>query len=262
MAEMRIAVVTPYFTEDRSVLQRCIASVQAQSVPVDHILVADGHPQDWIESYAHINHVVLRKSAADSGDTPRSVGFVVAMRNDYDIIQFLDVDNVLFPNHFDVVLGYFRGLPEDQYPDLVVARRHMLRPDGSIINVRVERDDALKQIDTSCYVLYRTAFSLGLKWSFIPRQFAFVDDRVFYNMVVAAQLRKVEVAPVKTVGYTCMWASIYLEAGETPPPNARDLGDLYPAARAWWASLPPHRQSLIERDLGVPVFGSLPPDTA
>jgi glycosyltransferase involved in cell wall biosynthesis len=253
-SDMRIAVVTPYFTEDRSVLERCIASVRAQPVPVDHVLVADGHPQDWVEAHEHIQHVVLRRSMADSGDTPRSVGFLVAMRGDYDIIQFLDVDNVLYPNHFDVVLGLFRGLPEEQYPDLVIARRHMLRPDGSIIPVRAVHDDPLRHIDTSCYVLYRTAFSLGIKWSFIPRQFGFLDDRIFHRMTIAANLGKIEIAPVETVGYTCRYASIYLEAGETPPPDAKDIADLYPAARTWWLSLPPHRQALIERNLGIPVI--------
>src|SRR5271169_4320722 len=171
---MRIAVVTPYFKESADVLRRCLASVQSQGVPVDHVLVADGHAQYWIEQQPRITHIELRKGATDFGDTPRSVGFVVAMRREYDIIQFLDADNILMPGHFDAVLSHFRGLPEAEYPDLVVARRELLRPDGSVLSVMIHEDEALKHIDTSCYIFYRTAFHLGVKWCFIPKELGFM----------------------------------------------------------------------------------------
>jgi hypothetical protein len=251
--EMRIAVVTPYFKEGRDVLQRCTDSVRAQSVPVDHIFVADGHPQNWIESYRHVTHIVLRHNTGDFGDTPRSLGFVMGMRSEYDILQFLDVDNVLMPDHFDVVLGHFRGLDSSEFPDLVVARRHMLRPDGSILSINVPEDDNARHIDTSCYVFYRTAFDVGLKWSFIPKQLAFMDDRVFFAMLVIANL-KIVFNQSKTVGYACLWEAAYRKAGEVPPPNCRNVEDHRAAALAWWQALDPHGKKVIERRLGVPIF--------
>jgi glycosyltransferase involved in cell wall biosynthesis len=253
---MRIAVVTPYFKESAEVLRKCMASVQAQCVPVDHVLVADGHPQYWLEEHRHVTHIELRKNFGDFGDTPRSVGFVVAMRSGYDLIQFLDADNVLMPDHFDVVLDHFRGLPEAEYPDLVVARRHMLRPDGSILPFSVREDDALEHIDTSCYVFFRTAFFAGLKWSLIPRQLGFMDDRVFLAMLSRSGLRKFVVNQSKTVGYTCWWADVYRVVGEEPPPNCKNIEGHRAAALEWWRTLDPYRKGLIERTLGQPIFVS------
>ncbi|HLJ21046.1 MAG TPA: glycosyltransferase family A protein [Stellaceae bacterium] len=250
---MRIAVVTPYFKESAEVLRRCLASVQSQGMPVDHVLVADGHPQYWVEDQPCVTHVVLRKSAADFGDTPRSVGFVVAMRREYDIIQFLDADVVLMPGHFDLVLSHFRGLPEAEYPDLVVARRQMLRPDGSELAVRIGEDDALKHIDTSCYVFYRTAFHLGIKWSFIPKELGFMDDRVFFALMTRAGLRKVAINPAKTVGYTCWWTDLYKLAGEEPPPGSKNVEPYRAAAHAWWRTLDAHSKKVIETRLGLPI---------
>ena len=251
---MRIAVVTPYFKESADVLRRCMTSVQTQGVPVDHVLVADGHAQDWVEADPRVTHIVLRKGAADFGDTPRSVGFVVAMRREYDIIQFLDADNTLMSGHFDAVLGHFRGRPESEYPDLVIARRELLRPDGSILGRGINEDDALRHIDTSCYVFYRTAFHVGLKWSLIPRQLGFMDDRVFYALMTASNLARIVVNQSKTVGYTCWWRDIYLEAGETPPPNCKDIEDYRAAAHEWWRNLDAHSRRVIEARLGLPIF--------
>jgi hypothetical protein len=46
----RYCVVTPYFKEDRAMLKRCMDSVRRQTAKVDHMLVADGFPQDWIST--------------------------------------------------------------------------------------------------------------------------------------------------------------------------------------------------------------------
>lgn len=254
---MRIAVVTPYFRESAEVLRRCLDSVQSQSVPVDHVLVADGHPQYWIEEQPRVSHIVLRQSVADFGDTPRSVGFVVAMRREYDIIQFLDADNILSSDHFDVVLRHFHGCTEAEYPDLVVAKRQLLRPDGSLLSVSVKEDDALKHVDTSCYVFYRSAFHVGLKWALIPRQLGFMDDRVFFALMTKAQLRKIAVNESRTVGYTCWWEDVYKEAGEEPPPGCKHIEDHRAAALRWWRTLDTHSKNVIEARLGLPIV--LPP---
>ena len=54
----RYCVVTPYFKEDRAMLQRCMDSVRRQTTKVDHMLVADGFPQDWI-STEPVRHLIL-----------------------------------------------------------------------------------------------------------------------------------------------------------------------------------------------------------
>jgi len=50
MDTKRPIVITPYYKEDPALLRRCMDSVRAQTVPAEHFLVADGHPQDWIDS--------------------------------------------------------------------------------------------------------------------------------------------------------------------------------------------------------------------
>jgi len=252
---MRIAVVTPYFQESRDVLERCMASVRDQAASADHILVADGNPQYWVEAQANVTHVVLRKSVGDFGDTPRSVGFVVGMRSEYDIVQFLDADNLLMPDHFRVSLEHFHGVPPSEYPDLVIARRQMLRADGTAIDADVIEDEALQHVDTSCYIFNRTAFYVGLKWSLIPRELGFMDDRVFLAMVKQTH-KDLRIARnrTKTVGYTCLWESFYREIGEAPPANAKNLNDRYAEAQEWWRRLDRHSKDMIERTLGLPVW--------
>jgi glycosyltransferase involved in cell wall biosynthesis len=248
---MRIAVVTPYYEEERKTLARCMESVRAQSIHVDHILVADGHPQYWVEDYDNITHLVLRNSAADYGDTPRSLGFVLGVRRDYDIIQFLDADNILYNNHFDSVLNGFAATGAD----LLIARRDLLRPDESIINWISAEDDQFRHVDTSCYVFSKTAFPVGMKWSFIPKELGCIDDRVFFGIVQCANL-KILALPNKTVGYTCMWPGVYRAIGEEPPPGYRDILPKYANAKAWWEMLDEKRRELIERNLGTTIsFG-------
>jgi hypothetical protein len=60
----RYCVVTPYFKEDRAMLQRCMDSVRRQTTKVDHMLVADGFPQDWI-STEPVRHLILDRPHAD-----------------------------------------------------------------------------------------------------------------------------------------------------------------------------------------------------
>jgi cellulose synthase/poly-beta-1,6-N-acetylglucosamine synthase-like glycosyltransferase len=54
----RYAIVTPYYGEERKLLQRCISSVKSQTVKADHFLVADGRPQSWIED-EDVRHIEL-----------------------------------------------------------------------------------------------------------------------------------------------------------------------------------------------------------
>ena len=120
--------------------------------------------------------------------------------------------------------------------------------------VSIPEDDAGKHIDTSCYVFFRSAFFAGLKWSLIPRQLGFMDDRVFFAMLTHAGLRRVAFNQSKTVGYTCWWDSVYREAGEEPPPNCKHLEEHRAAAREWWRTLDPHSKGVIERALGLPII--------
>lgn len=245
---MRIAVVTPYYKENKKVLARCLDSVQSQSMTVDHILVSDGYPQDWVENRSNVSHIIIRKNSGDFGDTPRSVGYLIAMRGEYDFIQFLDADNLLLPEHFSEMLRYF----SDTGADVVIAKRFMMRPDGTKLNVVMEEDEKLNHIDTSCFMFSRTSFHIGLKWAFIPKQLGFIDDRVFYKML-RMQTAKIAVMRNQTVGYSCLWPIVYKSLGEPIPKECKDLGPHMEDARRWWHELAPERKKLIESNLGISI---------
>ena len=217
-------------------------------MPVDHILVADGFPQSWVEQQEQVHHIILPRNSGDFGDTPRSLGFMFGVRNEYDILQFLDADNVLTPNHFSAVLECFT----QTNADLVLARRMLLRPDHSVLNARIEEDDTLAHVDTSCFVFWRTAFHIGLKWGFIPKAFGYQDDRVFYAAVRNTKL-KIGVLPLPTVGYTCMWAHIYRSVGEEPPAGCHDLSPYTERSRLWWKGLDTELRQLIQSNLGITI---------
>ena len=73
----RPVIVTPYCGKGRATIERCIASVAAQTVAVDHILVADGHPQDWVAAVA-ATHLVLDRGHGDCGNAARGLGGLLA----------------------------------------------------------------------------------------------------------------------------------------------------------------------------------------
>ena len=72
-------------------LKRCMDSVRRQTTKVDHMLVADGFPQDWI-STEPVRHLILDRPHADYGDVARGVGALTAVAEKYDGIAFLDAE--------------------------------------------------------------------------------------------------------------------------------------------------------------------------
>jgi hypothetical protein len=244
---MRLAIVTAYFNEDRATIERCIASVRAQTIPVEHILVADGQPQDWIPG-AGVRHVVLDRAHGDFGDTPRMIGLVLAIREEFDAIQFLDADNYVLPQHAAVA----EALLNESGAHLLVLKRRFLRPDGSDLNFTIDEDEALQLIDTNCYLFTRPAFPTALKWALIPRALSFIGDRVFRS-VFSKVGHPVAVASEPTVGYRCLWEGVYRAAGEEPPPGCRDLTEHREKAAAWWSELDDGRRAEIQAALGVRI---------
>lgn len=238
LAEKRFAIVTPYYKEERSVLERCIASVKAQTVAADHIMVADGFPQDWIDS-AGLRHVRLDRAHGDYGNVARGVGGVLAAAEDYDGIGFLDADNTLEPDHVRLCVEAGAG-----GADIVAAKRRYVRLDGSEMDIGMEPD----HIDTSCFWYQPGSYSLLPYWITIPNELAGIGDRLSYWLVQRRGLTIAPVAPV-TVNYTCTWRALYLHLGEEPPPGAQPLHDMFPVW-VWLLSLPAHRQRVIARLCG------------
>ena len=233
----RYAIVTPYFQESRETLERCIASVKAQTVPADHFMVADGHAQGWIDGTG-VRHIVLDQPHKDYGNVARGTGALLAVAEAYDGIGFLDADNYLDTDHVALCAEMGAASPR---PDLVVAKRRFVRPDGRDFYMAEEPG----HVDTSCWWFQEGSYHLLHYWVTFPRELTPIGDRVFSGLVEASKL-SVRGTHKITVNYTCMWEGVYRRFGEEPPPGAKPDINLAPVLE-WLCALPEGRRRIVAR---------------
>ena len=135
---MKIAVISAYFKEETELLERCLKSVKEQTIRCDHFFISDGHPQEWLKN-SDVRHIELGKSHNDYGNTPRGIGAQIAISEGYEAICFLDSDNWIDSNHvehcLESALSKYSNILECDY---VIAKRRLIRPDMSIMNIREE----------------------------------------------------------------------------------------------------------------------------
>jgi glycosyltransferase involved in cell wall biosynthesis len=206
---MRVAVITPYYKETEAQLIRCMRSVTAQTAPCDHFMVADGHPQDWIEGRVH-THLRLARSHADFGNTPRGLAAQLAISEGYEAIAFLDADNWYDPPHVELCLAAAARTPDCDY---VAARRRFVRPDDSMMPHREETG----HVDTNCMFLLAGAFHRVPYWNLMPREYSPLGDRLFHMGLRTSKLVGAQVKEV-TVNYLNLWA---LTSAAAANPNRR-----------------------------------------
>ena len=157
----RYAFVTPYYKETRACLERCAGSVKRQTVRADHILVADGFPQGWLDQ-AGVRHVRLDRAHGDNGNTPRGVGSLMAAAEGYDGIGLLDADCWLEPDHLEHCLALAEAVGLEGC-GFVVTSRTLRRPDESVIHVADEAPSA--HVDTNCLFLLPPSFEVLPVWT-------------------------------------------------------------------------------------------------
>jgi len=242
----RFAIITPYYKEDRGVLERCIQSVENQSVPADHFLVSDGFPQDWLED-AHVRHLRLGRAHSDAGNTPRGLGALLAVSEGYDGIGLLDADNWYDKNHVEECCNAAYSTAETP-TDLVFAKRRIFLPDGQLVNVPEEID----HVDTSCFWFLPGSFHLLHYWTIMPQCLGPACDRVFYRMIRAQSLT-IRNAEEITLNFTSTYAAHYRALGITPPRGAKNLVDLTTAFEQI-KQLDSRQQELIKRRCGFDVL--------
>jgi glycosyltransferase involved in cell wall biosynthesis len=236
------AIITPYYKEERRVLERCIDSVRKQSFRADHFLVADGFPQDWIDT-AGVRHLKLDRNHADNGNTPRGVGALLAVAEGYSAIGLLDADNWFSPDHVEACLGAASKAPS--YCDYVIARRTFRRLDESIMPIGEEPN----HVDTSCLLFLRGAFSVLPHWAMMPRRLSPACDRVIYSVLVERRLVAARVEK-PTVHFQTLYENHYRMLGETPPPGATPSVPVR-AMNEWLDSLPRRESEITRRLMGL-----------
>jgi hypothetical protein len=223
---MRIAVITPYFRESLSILHQCHRSVQAQSVPCTHVMVADGFPSANIESW-EVDHVILPRAHDDAGSTPRAIGSFHAVGLGYDAVAFLDADNWYRPDHLETLLR----LHARTGASFLSASRLLCRLDGSVMGP-CAMCDGTTFIDTSCMLIMRPAFGVLANWCLIPPYAHVVSDRAFLYLARAAGTTFAH-SPEPTLHYRCKRSDAYLRMGESPPPEAQPAPDYATGFRRW-----------------------------
>lgn len=241
MPRRKYAMITPYYTEDRSLIEKCIHSVKSQSVSTDHIVVSDGVPQDWIDD-SGVRHIRLDRNHADYGNTPRALGALLAIGEEYDGIGLLDADNWIEPDHVGACLEAGK---KERNCDYVVAQMILRRPDGSILPVPPEPG----HVDTNCFFFLRGSFSVVPYWGMMPKLISHSCDRVFNRMIIQRGLVRAFVQH-PTVNYLCMWETFYKYLGEKPPKGAKPNIDASHSNK-WLRSLTPRELEVADRLAGL-----------
>ena len=217
----RYAIITPYYKEPREMLQRCLESVKRQTMTADHFFVSDGFPQDWLD-HACARHIRLGCAHRDAGNTARGIGALLAVSERYDGIGMLDADNWYDDDHIEVCSAAATSIREAP-ADLVIARRRMMRMDGTPTDFPEEPD----HVDTSCFWFLEGSFHLLHYWLTMPVVLAPICDRVFYSMIKSRNLALRHV-PKITVNFTYRNENLYRVLGETLPPDVKPVIDLRP----------------------------------
>lgn len=213
---MRVAVITPYYKEPREWLQRCIDSVRAQTHACDHLLVADGHPQDWVDATG-VRHLRLDRPHADYGNTPRSIGAQLAVAEGYDAVAFLDADNWYAPDHVASCVA----VAESSGADVVASGRQFVREDASVIPFATREDTSGEHVDTNCLFLLFGAFHTLPRWLLMPKPMSMLGDRYVLQSMRDEGLKEAR-STAPTVNYLCGWADVYRAVGEAPPAFAKE----------------------------------------
>jgi glycosyltransferase involved in cell wall biosynthesis len=215
-AELRVAVVTPYYQERPQLLAQCHDSVRKQTYACTHVLVADGHPQPQM-AQADALHIVLPRAHQDNGNTARMIGAMSAMNQGFDAVAFLDADNWYEPDHIARMVALHRRTQAD----VCTAARWVVREDGSPMFVDWECD-GVDFVDTSCFWLTGRALNLIPLWGAMPRGGGPIGDRVFWRAVINQGLSRAH-DPHPSVAFRSRYRFHYEHAGETPPPDAKSI---------------------------------------
>lgn len=219
---LKVAVVTPYYKEPAAILRRCMESVQAQNHPhVAHYMVADGVPQpETMAGWPQVRHITLPNGHANFGSTPRGIGALCALADGFDVVCFLDVDNLFLPDHAaSLAQVYERARAAGEPLDAVFASRYLFLPGHEHLRlVPPGEGKGSAFVDTSCMSLSRSAGFLWGAWCQLPRSLTPICDRAMCKLM---QDHKLQVAwtDKPTVLYEARWKRAYRLAGLAPPEN-------------------------------------------
>jgi glycosyltransferase involved in cell wall biosynthesis len=211
----RIAVVTPYYREPREMLWQCHRSVLDQGVGAAHFMIADGFALPEIDDW-QAHHVRLPAAHSDNGNTPRGLGGLLAKAEGFDFIAWLDADNWFHPGHLASLLALHRH----GSAAICSSFRTFHTLSGERLDITETDEDALRHIDTSCYLIHQSNFDLVGIWLDMPQIVAPLCDRVFLDTVLKKG-RSIQSTGQRSVAFRTQYASHYRAAGMPVPAGAK-----------------------------------------
>ena len=213
---LKIAVVTPYYNEDKNILEHCHSSVMNQSYPCAHILVADGNPRPQFDGQPKTMHVILPQANADNGNTPRAIGGILADAYGFDAVAYLDADNWYDSTH---IQGLIEAHEANSQVSLISCKRRICDLRGRHLDITEPEEDANQHVDTSCWIVFRPAFALLRAW-LMPKVLAPIGDRIFLQKADHDRFQRFA-TDNRTVNYRTLYAGHYHSAGAPVPAEAK-----------------------------------------
>lgn len=213
-------MVTPYFQENIEWLLHAHASVKMQTIPARHILVCDGGAPAQIPDFQG-THVVLQRNYRDYGNTPRLIGCYNAMAQEADAIAFLDADNWYYPDH----LKSLTEIAVATELGAIASGRMLHRLDGTPM-IKCPTVDGQNYIDTSCLLVFRSAFRHLISWVLQSQDQAAETDQFLWQTIRDAGTRMAYVDR-PTVAYRTRHQVHYNQAREAFPPGTVHRIDLH-----------------------------------
>lgn len=111
---MKISVITPTWQRHDLLMQRCIPSVAAQTITVEHVVSSDGPDPELRELVRGLEDVVYVEQAEHSDD-PCNYGARARNRGleaaSGDLIAYVDDDNALRPQHVELLAAALTAKP-------------------------------------------------------------------------------------------------------------------------------------------------------
>jgi len=189
-----------------------------------HVLVADGPGYSELGGW-DCRHLVLGEEHADHGNTPRSIGALLAINEDFNCIAFLDADHWWDPGHMEAVVATQAA----GACSVVFAERRIVFPDGHYLTELPEEDRTHRHAVTSAMVLFEPAFRSLALWGQMPSLLAPQGDRVVFSHLMATERCGWVADREPTVFFETWDVDHFLAAGLLPPANAKFL-QRHPAA--------------------------------
>lgn len=212
----RIAVITPYYKESLDVLSKCHESVISQATDTDHFFIADGHPRSEIDDW-NVKHITLHSGHSDNGNTPRGIGSLLAIKEGYDFIAYLDADNWFHENHLVSLLQLWN---KTKAP-VCCAMRTFHHLNGEMMRVADNDENEFKFVDTSCYLIHRDAFDCLDIWHKMPSELSPICDRVFYSTILHNRY-SIAFSKLRTVAFRTQYKSHYKHLKSNVPNDLKD----------------------------------------